>query len=120
MANASKNSIGPGAQGKQSGTGAMTDLPDGILPENMVLSNRDKSRHTDQRGLDSKHVQTEQYQDHAGNRLDARTAGEAEAGSGERADGGRSGDTGGNTSGLANPMTDLSGDESSLKRRQHG
>ena len=76
MANASKNSIGPGAQGKQSGTGAMTDLPDGILPENMVLSNRDKSRHTDERGLDSKYVQTEQYQDHAGNRLDARAAGE--------------------------------------------
>ena len=50
MANASKNSIGPGAQGKQSGTGAMTDLPEGILPENMVLSNRDKSRHGDERG----------------------------------------------------------------------
>ncbi len=111
MANASKNSIGPGAQGKQSGTGAMTDLPEGILPENMVLSNRDKSRHTDERGLDSKHVQTEQYQDHAGNRLD----GDAAEGA-ARADGGRAG----NTSGLANPMTDLSGDESSLTRRQHG
>lgn len=112
MANASKNSIGPGAQGKQSGTGAMTDLPEGILPENMVLSNRDKSRHTDERGLDGKHVQTEQYQDHAGNRLDARGA----EGADERAAGGREG----NTSGLANPMTDLSGDESSLKRRQQG
>ena len=27
-------------------------LPDGVLPENMVLSNRDKSRHSDQRGLE--------------------------------------------------------------------
>lgn len=118
MANASKNSIGPGAQGKQSGTGAMTDLPEGILPENMVLSNRDKSRHNDQRGLDSKHVQTEQYQDHAGNRLDARGAegSDGAEGADERAAGGREG----NTSGLANPMTDLSGDESSLKRRQQG
>jgi hypothetical protein len=35
----------------------------------MVLSNRDKAQHSDIRGLDSKYVQTEQYQDHAGNRL---------------------------------------------------
>jgi hypothetical protein len=33
----------------------------------MVLSNRDKSRHSDERGLDSATVQTEQYHDHAGN-----------------------------------------------------
>lgn len=66
MANASKH-MGPGAQGKHSGTGAMTELPEGILEENMVLSNRDKSRHTDQRGLDSATVQTEQYHDHARN-----------------------------------------------------
>jgi hypothetical protein len=45
--------MGPGAQGKRSGTGALTELPEGMLEENMVLSNRDKSRHTDQRGLDS-------------------------------------------------------------------
>ena len=68
MAKADRHSMGPGAQGKGTGTGAMTDLPEGILEENMVLSNRDKSRHTDQRGLDSKTVQTEQYQDHAANR----------------------------------------------------
>ncbi len=46
----------------------MTDLPDGVLGENEVLSNRDKSRHSDERGLDGKAVQTEQYQDHAANR----------------------------------------------------
>lgn len=45
----------------------MTELPEGMLEENMVLSNRDKSRHSDERGLDSATVQTEQYHDHAGN-----------------------------------------------------
>ena len=72
----------------------------------MVLSNRDKSQHSEQRGLDSKNVQTEQYQDHAGNRRNfedqATNAG------------------GGNTSGLSNPMTDMSGDESSLTSQQRG
>ena len=66
MANAGKH-MGPGAQRKRSGTGALTELPEGILEENMVLSNRDKSRHSDERGLDSATVQTEQYHDHAGN-----------------------------------------------------
>ena len=33
-----------------------------------VLSNRDKAQHTQERGLDSKHVETEQRQDHAMNR----------------------------------------------------
>jgi hypothetical protein len=66
MANAGKH-MGPGAQGKRSGTGALTELPEGILQENMVLSNRDKSRHSEERGLDSATVQTEQYHDHAGN-----------------------------------------------------
>jgi hypothetical protein len=68
MANASKCHAGPGTQGKKSGTGAMTELPEGILEENMVLSNRDKSQHSDGRGLDGKMVQTDQFQDHAGNR----------------------------------------------------
>jgi hypothetical protein len=66
MANAGKH-MGPGAQGKGSGTGALTELPEGVLEENMVLSNRDKSRHTDQRGLDSATVETDQYHDHVGN-----------------------------------------------------
>jgi hypothetical protein len=68
--------MGPGAQGKRSGTGALTELPEGMLEENMVLSNRDKSRHTDQRGLDSATVQTEQYHDHVGNqrKFDSRDA----------------------------------------------
>jgi hypothetical protein len=66
MANAGKH-MGPGAQGKRAGNGALTELPEGILEENMVLSNRDKSRHNEQRGLDSATVQTEQYHDHVGN-----------------------------------------------------
>lgn len=104
MANASRHKVGPGAQGKGNGSGAMSDLPDGVLPENMVLSNRDKSRHSDERGLDSKNVQTEQYQDHAGNR---QVVAETDA------------DTDGNTSGLANSKTDESGAQSSLKAQQH-
>lgn len=101
MAHASKHTIGPGSQGKGSGTGAMTELPEGILPDNMVLSNRDKAQHSDQRGLDSKNVQTEQYQDHAGNR---RTFEEQAAQS-----------QGGHTSGLKSPMMGASGEDSSLK-----
>ncbi|MGA0597399.1 hypothetical protein [Enterovirga sp. CN4-39] len=99
MANASKTHMGPGTQGKGSGTGAMTDLPDGVLEENMVLSNRDKKLHSEERGFDSKAVQTEQYHDHAGNRLNQ---------------GEESGETG-NGSGLAGPMSNDSGELSSLK-----
>jgi hypothetical protein len=69
MANASKKHMGAGTQGKSSGTGAMTDLPKDLLEENMVLSNRDKSVHSDERGLDTKAIQTEQFQDHSENRL---------------------------------------------------
>jgi hypothetical protein len=68
MAKADKHHMGPGSQGKGDGSGAMTDLPEGILGENEVLSNRDKSQHDQTRGLDGKAVQTEQYQDHAANR----------------------------------------------------
>ena len=68
MAKADKNHIGSGGHGKGSGEGAMTDLPDGVLGENDVLSNRDKAQHNAERGLDGKAVQTEQYQDHAANR----------------------------------------------------
>ena len=64
MANASSKHHGPGVQGKGDGTGAMTDM-DPDLPENAVLSNRDKKQHSDERGLDSKNVQNEQRQDHA-------------------------------------------------------
>jgi hypothetical protein len=47
----------------------MTDIDKDKIGDNAVLSNRDKSRHTRERGLDGKQVKTEQYQDHAGNRL---------------------------------------------------
>ncbi|MGE6739453.1 hypothetical protein ACQKGC_04160 [Allorhizobium pseudoryzae] len=70
MANASSKHMGPGAQGKQSGTGAMTDIDKDKLPDNMVLSNRDKAQHSKERGLDGKMVQNDQYQDHEANHLD--------------------------------------------------
>jgi hypothetical protein len=69
MANASRKHFGSGAQGKGAGAGARTDVPKDKLTENMVLSNRDKKRHSEERGLDSGEIRNEQFQDHAGNRL---------------------------------------------------
>lgn len=103
MANASKTHMGPATQGKGAGTGAMTELPDGILEENMVLSNRDKSLHTQERGLDSRAVQTEQYHDHAANRRNFEDQEDA---------------TEGNASGLTAPMSNTSGDDSSLRKQR--
>lgn len=68
MANASKTHIGKGSHGKGSGSGGMTTLPEGVLEENMALSNRDKSQHPPERGLDSRAVRNEQHQDNAYNR----------------------------------------------------
>ena len=68
MANADRKHMGSGSQGKGDGTGAMTDLDQEILPENMVLSNRDKAQHTRDRGLDGKAIQTEQLHDHEANK----------------------------------------------------
>lgn len=68
MAHADRKHIGPGAQGKGDGSGAMTTLDAGILPENSVLSNRDKARHAGSRGADTRHIQSEQYHDHIANR----------------------------------------------------
>ena len=65
-----KKQVGAGAQGKGAGSGAGAEVPHDMIGDNMVLSNRDKALHTDQRGLDSKWVQTEQLQDHAANRLE--------------------------------------------------
>ncbi|MEI1247076.1 hypothetical protein [Rhizobium aouanii] len=60
--------VGPGRSGKGDGSGAMTDLNARDVPENAVLSNRDKARHSKERGLDSKRVETEQLRDHGANR----------------------------------------------------
>jgi hypothetical protein len=67
MAKASKKHLGHGMQGKHDGSGAMTDLEPGSIPENMVLSNRDKAQHSDARGRDGNAIRTDQYQDHAAN-----------------------------------------------------
>jgi hypothetical protein len=61
MARASKKHFGAGAQGKGTGTGGLTKIPD--VPENKILSNRDKSSHPDDRGQDSKWIQAEQLHD---------------------------------------------------------
>jgi hypothetical protein len=69
MPKGDRKHIGRGAQQKRTGSGAMTDIDKDKIGENMVLSNRDKALHTRERGMDGAQVKTEQYQDHAGNRL---------------------------------------------------
>ena len=65
----SKKYRGLGTQGKGDGSGAMTEVPLEKIGENMVLSNRDKAQHPAGRGMDGKAILTEQFQDHAANRL---------------------------------------------------
>ena len=69
MAKASKKHFGAGAQGPHSGGGAMTDLPDDMLGENMVTLQPRQARHSKERGADGKEIATEQRQDHAANRI---------------------------------------------------
>jgi hypothetical protein len=70
MSKGGKKQTGAGAHGKGAGAGANSEIPKDKVGENMVLSNRDKSQHSDQRGMDSKRIQGEQLQDHASNRFD--------------------------------------------------
>jgi hypothetical protein len=69
MPHGGKTHIGSGTHGKGAGTGGLTDIPKDKIGDNMILSNRDKSLHSDERGMDGKYIQTEQYQDHSANRL---------------------------------------------------
>jgi hypothetical protein len=62
MATASKKHVGAGTRGKRDGTGAMST--DASMPENRILANRDKKQHSEERGQDSKWLQTEQLHDH--------------------------------------------------------
>ncbi len=59
---------GPRLKGKGNGSGAMTDLQDNLVGENMVLSNRDKTESSRERGQDGRWVETEQLQDHNDNK----------------------------------------------------
>jgi hypothetical protein len=69
MANADRKRFGAGTKGKGDGTGAMSELDDASVRKNQILSNRDKKQMaTDERGLDTRSVQTDAYKDHAGNR----------------------------------------------------
>jgi hypothetical protein len=65
----SKTRFRSGVYGKGDGTGALTEIPKEKIGDNMVLSNRDKAQHSEVRGLDGKAIQTEQFQDHAANRI---------------------------------------------------
>jgi hypothetical protein len=69
MPHGGKTHIGAGAHGKGAGSGALTDISKDKIGDNMILSNRDKAQHSDISGMDSKFIQTEQYQDHSANRL---------------------------------------------------
>lgn len=68
MTKEGKKGVGPATRTKGSGSGAMTDLPKGMLGENEVLSNRDKASRSAARGQDGKRIQTDQYQSHAHNK----------------------------------------------------
>ena len=61
MAKASKKHIGAGALGKRDGSGGLSGNAE--IAENMVLSNRDKTQHSHERGQDSKWIQAEQRHD---------------------------------------------------------
>jgi hypothetical protein len=65
MTKEGKKGVGPTTRTKGSGQGAMTDVPDGMLGENDVLSNRDKASHSETRGQDGKRNRSDQYQSHA-------------------------------------------------------
>lgn len=68
MAKADGKHMGRGSHGKGAGRGGMTDAQTEAIENNKVLSNRDKSQHTRERGQDSKWQETEELKDHAGNR----------------------------------------------------
>ena len=61
MAKANKKHIGAGAQGKGDGSGGLSG--DANIPENTVLSNRDKTVLSHDRGQDGKLIQSEQLHD---------------------------------------------------------
>ncbi|WP_315803774.1 hypothetical protein [Bradyrhizobium sp. SZCCHNS3002] len=58
----------PRIKAKGDGSGAMTDLQEDPVGENMVLSNRDKTENSRECGQDGRCVETEQYQDHNDNK----------------------------------------------------
>ncbi|MBZ9811362.1 hypothetical protein LB542_00605 [Mesorhizobium sp. BR1-1-9] len=69
MASGSKKHVGSGSHDKGADSGAMTELAKDKIEENAVLSNRDKKQHSEERGLDGNQIKSDQYQDHAANRL---------------------------------------------------
>lgn len=68
MADANHKRMGPQAKGKKTGGGALTEVALEHVPENGILSNRDKAQMSGPRGQDGKWLQSEQMQDHDANR----------------------------------------------------
>ena len=54
--------------GQTSGTGAMTELEDGKVRKNEILSNREKAQRLPGQSLDGKGVQVDEYKDNPANR----------------------------------------------------
>lgn len=73
MADANHKKFGPGQQdqGKGDGSGGMSPADVEPLPDREILSNRDSARHSDQRGLDGRHVQNENLHEQSGNHAPA-------------------------------------------------
>ncbi|MBJ2150618.1 hypothetical protein [Paracoccus sp. IB05] len=71
MANASHKKFGKGLHGKGDALGAITLSDIDKIRPNGVLSNRDKQQDPRKGGHDGRHVMTEQYEDHATNRIPA-------------------------------------------------
>ncbi|WP_435167922.1 hypothetical protein [Falsirhodobacter sp. 1013] len=69
MAHADHKKFGGHVQGKGDGTGAMSEVEPEDIEQNQILSNRDKSQDTRDRGQDGRNNQTEQIEDHVGNRI---------------------------------------------------
>ena len=68
MVKEGKKGVGPGARTKGSGSGGMTEIRDGMLGDNDILSNRDKASHSEARGQDGKRIRSDQYQCHVHDR----------------------------------------------------
>jgi hypothetical protein len=62
--------------GQRSGTGAMTELDDGKVRKDDILSNRDKAKRRPGQSLDGKGVQVDEYKDNPANRRPPREEGQ--------------------------------------------
>jgi hypothetical protein len=102
MAQADKKHIGTGSQGKRSGTGAETKMPEDKVGPNDVLSNRDKAQHPKTRGLDSKTIRASRTRTSTASNAESAVRGEVSLAEDCRFAGNGSGGPGGRQSSLSN------------------